>query len=63
MTFHQQVGILDDSDLNNWDDCDAIGPAKLRAWVADFAQNKFPAMNDVIVKCLEEYEADQADRD
>ena len=60
MTFHHQAGILDDSDLNNWDDCDAVGPAKLRAWVADFTQNKFPAMNDVIVKCLEEYEAEQA---
>ena len=61
MTFHRQERILDDADLANWDDCDAVGPAKLRAWVADFAQKKFPAMNDVIVRCLKEYEADQVD--
>ena len=60
MTFHNQVGILDDSDLNNWDDCGAVGPAKLRAWVEKFATEQFPAMNKVIVKCLEEYEAEQA---
>ena len=27
--------------------------------VKNFAGNRFPAMNDVIVKCLEEYEAEQ----
>ncbi len=60
MTFHHQVGILDDSDLNNWDDCGAVGPAKIEAWMLDFAERKFPAMNEVIIKCLQEYEAEQA---
>ena len=27
--------------------------------VKNYAGNRFPAMNDVIVKCLEEYEAEQ----
>ncbi len=60
MTFHRQEHILDDSDLNDWDDCGAVGPAKLRAWVTNFAENQFPAMNGVIVNCLREYEAEQA---
>jgi hypothetical protein len=60
MTFHREERILDDADLANWDDYDAVGPAKLRAWVENFAEHQFPAMNEVIVKCLEEYEAEQA---
>ena len=57
-TIHQQENILDDSDLNNWDEENAPGPAKLRAWVKNFAENQFPAMNEVIVNCLREYEAE-----
>ena len=32
--------------------------AKIESWVKNFAENEFPAMNDVIVKCLEKYEAE-----
>ena len=49
-------GIIDESDLSRWD-----GPsprAKIEAWVKDFAENGFPAMNEVIVNCLREYEAE-----
>ena len=34
--------------------------SKIEAWVEKFAIEQFPAMNEVIVKCLEEYEAEQA---
>lgn len=51
--------ILDDSDYGvGWDD--GTSRAKIMAWVADFAENQFPAMNAVIVNCLREYEAEQA---
>ena len=59
MILHQEPDyILDDSDRGiGWDD----GPvrAKITAWVADFAANRFPAMNEVIVNCLREHEAEQ----
>jgi len=32
---------------------------KLREWVEKFASTAFPAMNDVILRCLREYEDDQ----
>ncbi len=49
--------ILDDSDYGiGWDD--GATRAKIEAWVKNFAENEFPAMNDVIVNCLEEYEAE-----
>ncbi len=59
MSVHVQETILEDADLNNWDDDDALGPAKIEAWVKNFAENEFPAMNDVIINCLREYEAEQ----
>ena len=50
--------ILSPDDLGlGWDD--GTTRAKLDAWVEDFAANQFPAMNQVIVKCLKEYEAEQ----
>ena len=50
--------ILDDPDRGvGWDDGSVR--AKITAWVADFAANRFPAMNEVIVNCLREYEAEQ----
>ena len=58
MSVHVQENILEDADLNNWDDDDALGPAKVRQWVKNFAENEFPAMNEVIVNCLKEYEAE-----
>ena len=51
--------ITDDSDYGvGWDN--GATRAKIRAWVADFAENQFPAMNAVIVNCLREYEAEPA---
>ena len=50
--------ILDDADVANWIDEEATR-AKIEAWVKNFAENEFPAMNDVIVNCLREYEAEQ----
>ena len=57
--LHQEPDyILDDSDRGiGWDDGSVR--AKVEAWVADFAANRFPAMNKVIVNCLREYEAEQ----
>ena len=49
--------ILDKSDMGiGWDDGTTF--AKMKAWVADFAEREFPAMNEVIVNCLREYEVD-----
>ena len=49
--------ILDDSDYGvGWDD--GTTRAKIESWVKNFAEKDFPAMNDVIVKCLEDYEAE-----
>ena len=56
MSFHAEESIMDDSDLNNWDDESAPGPANLRAWVKNFAEKRFPDMNDVIVNCLRDYQ-------
>ena len=55
MTVHWGNYILDHGDLSKWDD--PATHAKIEAWVKKFAENEFPAMNDVILKCLEEYEA------
>ena len=49
--------ILDESDYANWQNQAKIR-AKIEAWVKNFAENEFPAMNEVIVKCLREYEAE-----
>ena len=55
--LHVSETILDESDFDNWGDQESIR-AKIRAWVADFAENQFPPMNDVIVNCLREYDAE-----
>ena len=55
--IHGLEPVLEDSDLNNWDDTTLSGVAKLRQYVADFAQNDFPVMNDIIVECFKEYES------
>ena len=49
--------ILDDSHYSRWEDEEAVRTT-IMDWVANFAENEFPAMNDVIVKCLEKYEAE-----
>lgn len=49
--------ILDDADYGvGWDD--GASRAKIKAWVADFAANQFPAMNAVILNCLHEHAAE-----
>lgn len=52
----EQERILDDSDYGiSWDN--GAVRAKIMAWVGDFAQNRFPAMNEVILNCLREHAA------
>ena len=53
--------ILNDADYDNWADQEVIR-AKVFAWVANFAENEFPAMNEVIVNCLREYEAEASNQ-
>ena len=57
MILHQeQDNILGDSDYGtSWDDGSVR--AKIMAYVADFARNRFPAMNEVILTCLREHAA------
>ena len=60
MVLDRMEYILDESDYDRWDDSSV--PAKITEWVADFATNRFPAMNEAIVNCLEEYKAEQDGR-
>ena len=55
--LHQSDNILSDSDLGGWDD--GTTRAKLEKWIADFAANEFPAMNEIIVDCLQEIDAEK----
>ena len=57
MNLHKIEGIVTEADLNNWDRDGT--KTRIRAWIEDFAENEFPAMNNVIVRCFEEYEAEQ----
>ena len=57
MVLDAKEYILDESDYDRWDDPSV--PAKIAEWVADFAANRFPAMNEAIVNCLDEYESKQ----
>ncbi len=52
--------ILDETDLGRWDDPSVR--KKIELWVKNFAENEFPAMNEVIVNCLREYEAERHDQ-
>ena len=60
MVLDAKEYILDESDYDRWDDPSV--PAKITEWVADFAANRFPEMNEAIVNCLEEYKAEQDGR-
>ena len=60
MVIDENEYILDESDYDRWDDPSV--PAEITEWVADFAANRFPAMNEAIVKCLREHEAEQGGR-
>ncbi len=57
--LHQEADpILDEADYGvNWDN--GSSRAKVKAWVERFAENEFPAMNEVIVHCLREFEAEE----
>ena len=59
MILHQEADyFLDPADHGlGWDD--GTTRAKLEKWVADFAANEFPEMNEIILNCLREYEAEQ----
>ena len=56
--LHQEPDcILDDADYGvAWDD--GSTRARIEAWVEKFANEQFPAINEVIVNCLREYEAE-----
>ena len=56
--LHWEVDhVLDDADYGvGWDD--GTTRDKLRKWIEDFAASKFAAMNEIIVNCLSEYEAE-----
>lgn len=57
MLHEDEDYVLDKDDHGvGWDD--GATRAKLEAWVADFVATRFPAMNQVIVSCLREYEAE-----
>ena len=62
MVLHgEEDYILDDADYSaRWDDGSAR--AKVMDWVASFARDQFPKMNDIIVNCLEEYEQERSQR-
>ncbi len=56
--LHKSEYILNDSDYGvSWDDGSTF--AKMKEWVVGFAEREFPAMNEVIVNCLREYEVEQ----
>lgn len=56
ITIHEGEYIVSDNDLNNWDQPSVRDEIKERIY--DFAKNQFHAMNEVIVNCLREYEAE-----
>lgn len=56
--LHQSDSILDESDFGvGWDD--GTTRTKLENWIADFAAHEFPAMNEIIVGCLQEIDSEE----
>ena len=54
--LHQSDYILGESDFGvGWDD--GTTRSKLEKWIDDFAAHEFPAMNKIIVGCLQEIDA------
>ena len=53
---HRIKDVVDGSDLNDWSDMGGSGPANLRQYVVNFAENELPAMNEVVVSCLSQFE-------
>lgn len=56
--LHNQGAILNAEYLNNWNP-DSV-QEEISSWMSDFAQKHFLAINEVIVNCLREYEAEQS---
>ncbi len=56
IVLDQKEYILEEADLKRWDDPSVRG--KIHAWVHNFAENELPAMNEVVVNCLREHEAE-----
>ena len=56
--LHEEADyVLDNADYGvGWDD--GTTRARLEKWVEDFAMNQFPGMNQVVVDCLQEHEAE-----
>ncbi len=56
--LHKSDYILNESDFGvGWDD--GTTRAKLEKWIVDFAAHEFPAMNEIIVGCLQEIDAEK----
>ena len=57
--LHQEAdAILVEADYGvGWDN--GCTRAKVEAWVTRFAANEFPAMNEVIVNCLRQFESEE----
>ncbi len=54
MLLHAGDNILRESDFDIWDDPEVQN--KIKASVSDFAATQFPAINEVIIQCLQSYE-------
>ena len=58
VSLYKSDYILNESDFGTgWDD--GTTRCKLEKWIADFAANEFPAMNEIIVGCLQEIDAEK----
>ena len=56
--LHRSDYILDEADFGvGWDD--GTTRAKLETWIENFAEHEFPAMNEIIVGCLQEIDAEK----
>ena len=54
--------ILDEEDFGKWDDNERSHIRdRVKHWVKCFTENDFRRLNDIIVDCFKEYEAQQAD--
>ena len=56
--LYEGENILSADDYATWDD--PTVRQKVMDWVAAFAENEFPRMNEIIVACLREYGTQQA---
>ena len=54
MFLHVGDNLLQENDFDNWDE--PVVQNRIKASVSEFAASRFPAMNEVIVECLQSYE-------